>query len=103
MFEKTLRGVVHPEAKIVILRLGKVSYMDTSGETKLSQFVQTIKKHGGIILISDLQDQPRYLLKKTGLYDEIGERRFYEQTDDAINYALQEWSHLSKTEKLVNE
>ena len=88
MFEKALRGVVHPEAKILILRLGKVPYIDTTGETNLSNIVKTIKASGGTILVSALQAQPKSILKKTGLYDEIGESNFYEHTGDAINYAL---------------
>lgn len=88
MFEKTLREVVHPEAKILILRLGKVPYIDTTGATKLSNIVQTIKASGGTILVSNLQAQPSFILKKTGLYNEIGESNFYEHTGDAINYAL---------------
>ena len=88
MFEKTLRGVVHPEAKILILRLGKVPYIDTTGEANLSNIVKTFKASGGTVLVSALQTQPKSMLKKTGLYDEIGESNFYEHTGDAINYAL---------------
>jgi sulfate permease, SulP family len=118
-FEETLRGVVHPDAKIVILRLGKVPYMDTTGESNLSHIVKSIKARGGTILVSGLQPQPRNVLKKTGLYDEIGESNFYEHTGDAISYALnninlnqcigckhyafKECNHLSQTGKLINK
>ncbi len=88
MFEKTVREVVHPEAKILIFRLGKVPYIDTTGETNLSNIVKTTKAGGGTILVSGLQAQPKSILKKTGLYDEIGESNFYEHTGEAINYAL---------------
>ncbi len=88
MFEKTLREVVHPEVKIIILRLGKVPYIDTTGESNLSNIVKTFKTSGGTILVSGLQAQPRSILKKTGLYGEIGESNFYGHTGEAINYAL---------------
>ena len=88
MFEKALRGVVHPEAKILILRLGKVPYIDTTGVANLSNIVKTFKASGGTILVSAIQTQPKSLLKKTGLYDEIGESNFHEHTGEAINYAL---------------
>ncbi|GFN31370.1 SulP family inorganic anion transporter [Paenibacillus xylaniclasticus] len=87
-FEQTLRGVVHPDARILILRLGKVPYMDTTGAANLSHIVHTMKAHEGTILVSGLQAQPKYVLRKTGLYDEIGENNFYDHTGDAINYAL---------------
>ena len=88
MFEKTLRGVINPEAKILILRLSKVPYIDTTGESNLSNVVKSIKKSGGTILISGILPQPKSILKKTGLYDEIGESNFYEHTGEAIDYGL---------------
>ena len=87
-FEKTVREVVYPDAKVLILQLNKVPYMDTTGEANLSRIVHAFKKRGGIILVSEIQDQPRGVLKKTGLYDEIGEDHFYEHTGDAISEAL---------------
>jgi len=118
LFEESLRGLVHPDANILILRLGKVSYMDTTGASNFSHIVKFVKEHGGMLLITALQTQPRYVLKKTGLYDEIGESNFYEHTGEAINYALnhinlnrcvgckhyafQECSQLSQTVRLTN-
>jgi len=118
LFEESLRGLVHPDADILILRLGKVSYMDTTGASNFSHIVKSVKEHGGMLLITALQAQPRYVLKKTGLYDEIGESNFYEHTGDAINYALnqinlnrcvgckhyafQECSQLSQPVRLTN-
>lgn len=119
VFEETLLEIVHPNAKILILRLGQVPYIDTTGATNLSHIVRNMKVHGGTILVSELQEQPRYVLKKTGLYGEIGESNFYEHTGDAINYALsninlmqcvgckhfafEECSHLSQSEKKINK
>ena len=68
MFEKTVRRVVHPEAKILILRLGKVPYIDTTGESNLSNIVKAFKANGGTILVSGLQAQPLSILKKTITY-----------------------------------
>jgi len=100
VFEKAIQEVVHPNTKILILRLSKVPYMDTSGETSLSHIVQSIKSSGGMVLVSGLQDQPREVLKKTGLYDEIGESQFYAHTVDAINVALSKLS-LNEDRKAV--
>lgn len=87
-FESTLQKVMHEDVKVVILRFGRVPYIDITGENKLSQIVQVIKARDGIVLVSSLQEQPKHVLKKTGLYDEIGESQFYEHTGDAINEAL---------------
>lgn len=119
VFEEKLLEIVHANAKILILRLSQVPYIDTTGESNLSHIVQNMKAHGGTILVSELKEQPRYVLKKTGLYGEIGESNFYEHTGDAINYALrninlkqcvgckhfafEECSHLSQSKKKINK
>lgn len=87
-FDKNLRVAVHPNAKLLILRLGNVPYLDITGESNLSNFIRSFKKRGGTTLITNLQKQPREVLQKTGLYDEIGESHFYSHTGDAINAAL---------------
>lgn len=87
-FEETIQQIVHPEATIVLFRLGKVPYIDTTGATNMASVVHAFQEKGGTVIISAIQQQPRSLLKKTGLYDEIGEPHFFEHTGEAILYAL---------------
>ncbi|RAK23058.1 SulP family sulfate permease [Anoxybacillus vitaminiphilus] len=88
MFEKSIMGTINHRPKVLILRMGKVPYIDTTGESNLSSIVRHFKKQGGTILISGLQTQPKEVLKRTGLYEEIGEEHFFEHTGDAISFAL---------------
>ena len=69
------------------MRMGRVPYIDTTGEAHLSSIVRNFSKNG-IVLISGLKAQPKSVLKKTGLYDFIGEEHFFEHTGEAIDYAL---------------
>lgn len=87
-FEKSIMNTIHHRPNILILRMGKVPYMDTTGELNLTSVVRHFHKQGGTILISGIQDQPRSVLQRTGLYEEIAAKHFFAHTGEAIDYAL---------------
>lgn len=88
MFEQSIMSTINHRPLVLILRMGKVPYMDTTGEGTLTSIVRHYQKHGGTILISGIQAQPMEVLRKTGLLHEIGDNHFFEHTGDAIDYAL---------------
>lgn len=87
-FENSLMSVIQHQPRVLLLRMGKVPFMDTTGESNLAGLFEQFAKRGGVVLVSGIQSQPLEMLKGTGLYDRIGESRFFEHTGDAINYAL---------------
>jgi SulP family sulfate permease len=87
-FESTMPEPGPDGAKIILLRMGKVPFMDTTGEANLSGLVKQLQDAGGRLMISGIQRQPLELLKKTGLYERIGAAQFFEHTGEAINAAL---------------
>ena len=87
-FDTTMPGSSTEDSNIILLRMAKVPFMDTTGEANLAGLVKQLKGNGGKLLISSIQPQPLQLLKKTGLYDAIGAEHFYEHTGEAINEAL---------------
>lgn len=117
MFEQSIMSTINHRPSILILRMGKVPYMDTTGEGTLTSIVRHFHKEGGTILISGLQTQPMEVLIKTGLNNTIGKNHFFEHTGEAINYALstvnyskcigcrhfafQECSNLSKSQEIA--
>lgn len=86
-FAQTIMSTINYKPRVLLLRMGRVPFMDTTGDAHLTSIVQNFSKHG-VVLISGLRDQPKNVLRKTGLYDVIGEEHFFEHTGDAINYAL---------------
>ncbi|MEK5024493.1 SulP family inorganic anion transporter [Paenibacillus sp. FSL M7-1046] len=88
-FESTMPELGPDLAKIILLRMGKVPFMDTTGEANLSGLVKQLQADGGRLMISGIQPQPLDLLKKTGLYDKIGAAQFFDHTGEAINEALE--------------
>lgn len=86
-FSQTIMKMIHYKPRVLILRMGKVPFMDTTGEASLASIVKHFAKNG-VILITELNAQPMEVLQKTGLYDVIGEENFFEHTGDAIETAL---------------
>ncbi|WP_019913775.1 SulP family inorganic anion transporter [Paenibacillus sp. HW567] len=87
-FDDTMPGLGPDQPKVILLRMGKVPFIDTTGEANLAGLVKKLQEDGGQLMISGIQSQPLELLKKTGLYDRIGETQFYARTGEAINDAL---------------
>lgn len=88
-FEQSIMNTIHYRPNVLLLRMSKVPFMDTTGESNFRSIVHHFSQHG-IVLISGIQTQPKELLQKTGLYDTIGDEHFFEHTGEAIHYALHE-------------
>lgn len=88
-FEETIMNTINYRPKILLLRMGRVPFMDTTGEANLASIVRHFSKNG-IVLISGINPQPESVLKKTGLYEMVGEQHFFAHTGEAIQYALKE-------------
>ena len=87
-FDHTMPELGPDQPKLILLRMGKVPLMDTTGEANLAALVKQLQAAGGRLMISGIQSQPLELLKRTGLYDRIGASQFYDHTGEAINDAL---------------
>lgn len=93
MFEKSIMDTIHLRPKILLLRMGRVPFIDPTGESNLSSLVNHFNNFGGKVLISGIQAQPLDVLKRTGLFERIGKDYFFEHTGDAIDCALTELDH----------
>ncbi|HEY2491943.1 MAG TPA: sulfate permease [Paenibacillus sp.] len=98
LFAKSIMDTIHRNPKIVLLRMGKVPFMDTTGDSQLASIVKYSKGNEGQVLLSGIQSQPMEVLRKTGLCELIGEEHFFEHTGEAINHAL----HQLDRNKCVN-
>ncbi len=87
-FEHVIVSSIQHQQKVLILRLSKVPFMDSTGETYFSNIIQNFKTQGGTILVTGVQDELKLALQNNGLYPAIGEENFYHHTGDAINKAL---------------
>jgi sulfate permease, SulP family len=86
-FETSIMNTINYHPKILLLRMSRVPFMDTTGEAILASIVSHFSKTG-IVIISGINEQPRNVMIRTGLYDAIGQAHFFEHTGDAIQFAL---------------
>jgi SulP family sulfate permease len=68
--------------------MGKVPFMDTTGEANFAALIKRLQQAGITVLVSGLRAQPRKLMDKAGCYAMIGEEHFFESTGEALTYAL---------------
>ncbi|KKI93066.1 sulfate transporter [Bacillus sp. SA1-12] len=87
-FEAEMEEILHAKPKILLLRMSKVSFIDTSGEALLTKIAKQLKPPYHHVLISGLQPQPKELFEKTGFYQLVGEENSFSRTGDAIDHAL---------------
>ncbi len=64
---------LNPAPRVFILRLGMMSMIDASGEASLRAFLTRCRKKGIFVILSNLQDQPRTVLKRMGMLDVEGQ------------------------------
>jgi sulfate permease, SulP family len=95
-FETSIMNTINYRPKILLLRMSRVPFMDTTGEANLASIVSHFSK-SGIVIISGINEQPKNVMIKTGLFDVIGQDHFFEHTGDAIQFAL---SHLDRNKCL---
>ncbi|MDR4997692.1 SulP family inorganic anion transporter [Brevibacillus parabrevis] len=88
LFESSLANTLQHRPKVLLLRMGKVPFLDMTGEANLSRTVKQAMSQGTTVLISGIQPAPKQILQRTGLYASIGETHFFDHTGEAIEYAL---------------
>jgi len=82
----------------LILRMRRVKVIDASGANALLSMKQALERRGIKFLISGLQQQPKEVLERMGILDEIttNGHHLFETTDQAIAHA---WSHVKRNQE----
>lgn len=88
-FEASAALAAGDKTKVLLLRMGRVPFMDSTGASKLAALADRLEASGQILLISGIRAQPRAYLEKISLIQRIGADRFFEHTGEAISYALE--------------
>ncbi|KRE32675.1 SulP family inorganic anion transporter [Paenibacillus sp. Soil522] len=94
-FENLVMNTINEKSKVLLLRMEKVPFMDTSGESKLNSLVKHFRKYGVTVMISEIQSQPLEVLKRGEIYRFIGQEHFFQHSDQAIDYALNQLEYRS--------
>lgn len=83
------------QVDVLILRMRRVKVIDASGANALLTMKHALERKGVKFLLSGLQPQPKELLERMGLLEEVTTHRhhLFETTDQAIAHA---WSHVKR-------
>ena len=87
-FEQSILSTINAKPRVLILRLGKVPFIDTTGEEYFRNILRDFKSRGGTVLVTGVQSGLKKSLDQNGLTEEIGEMNFYNHTGDAINRSI---------------
>lgn len=64
---RKLANALRAHPAVLTVELSGVTYMDTSGLATLMEATRTARQQGTRLILSGIQQQPRYLLKVTDL------------------------------------
>ena len=84
---KEVMSTVPPDAKIVIIRMRLVSFMDQSGLYAMEEAIKDIQARGAQVLMTIIQPQPMYMLTKMNLIPDIApEDHTFKTFEDCTEY-----------------
>jgi SulP family sulfate permease len=88
-FKDTLARVAG-KPRVLILRMRRVPVMDATGLHALADVVLRSRRDGTLVLLTEVQSQPREALGKSILLEEIGEEHIHSSFDAAVARAREE-------------
>jgi SulP family sulfate permease len=78
---------VPTDAKIVIIRMRLVSFMDQSGLYAMETAIKDIQSHGALVLMTIIQPQPMYMLKTMDVIpDLVPEEHTFKTFEDCTSF-----------------
>ena len=88
-FKEVMNDVPH-DARIVIIRMRLVSFMDQSGLYAMEEAIKDIQARGTQVLMTIIQPQPMYMLRKMNLIPEVvPEEHTFKTFEDCTEYIKQ--------------
>ncbi len=85
-FQQLIRQIPH-EASVIIIRMGKMPYMDQSGLYAMEDILVELVKNGKKILLVDTMEQPRYMLERIDIIpDLIPEEHLFDNFQDCVRW-----------------
>jgi SulP family sulfate permease len=85
-FEDAVLNAVaeNPEAPYLLVVGNGINDLDASGEEVIHHLVERLNENGIVVIFSGLKKQVTDVMRATGLYDVIGEKRFFSTAEQAL-------------------
>ncbi len=77
-------NIVEKAPPVRMIRMSQVNAIDSSGLQALKEVAHDCKKHGTVLLISEVRAQPYVAMMKSGLVDDIGAQNVLASFEDAL-------------------
>jgi len=88
-FHEAVASYIKQQPKVLILRMGNVPFIDTTGEAYFRSIIHQFRAQGGKLLIAGLPPHVKETLIHNGLYNAIGKEHFFEHVNEAITFSLE--------------
>ncbi len=85
-FEDAVLNAVaeNPEAPYLLVVGNGINDLDASGEEVIHHLVERLNENGIVVIFSGLKKQVTDVMRATGLYEVIGEKRFFSTAEQAL-------------------
>ena len=89
MIFRQLAAKIPDETACVIIRMGKVPYMDQSGLYAVEDLVNDMRAQGKSVLLVNLKKQPRYMMERIDIIpDLIEEEHIFDKFKDCLKWVV---------------
>ncbi|HSA54881.1 MAG TPA: STAS domain-containing protein, partial [Gemmatimonadaceae bacterium] len=86
LFKETIAQIAS-RPKVLVIRMRNVSLLDSTGLRALRDVVHRGRAQRTLVLIAEIHAQPRAVLERSALFEEIGEGQIYLTLEDALDRA----------------
>jgi SulP family sulfate permease len=84
--ERTLAHIQRP-ATTLVLRMGKVPFVDATGIFALGEMIDEFQKHGAVVMLVELRPNVRYKLERGGVIARVGAGNVMDTLEQALRLA----------------
>lgn len=85
-FMNTMKGI-NDDAKVLVLRMRHTKTLDVTGYKQIKNIALSCKSRNITLIISELQEQPKKVMRLMGFIDSLGEDNFSTNFDEALDKA----------------
>lgn len=85
-FMNTMKEI-NDDAKVLVLRMRHTKTLDVTGYKQIKNIALSCKSRNMTLIISELQEQPKKVMRLTGFIDTLGEDHFATNFDEALEKA----------------
>ncbi|HEX4153799.1 MAG TPA: SulP family inorganic anion transporter [Steroidobacteraceae bacterium] len=75
---------VRPKSRVLVLRLGRVPFIDATGISTLEAMIADFRRRGATLLLTELRPNVRYKLERAGVIETLGGENVLDDLESAI-------------------